>query len=267
MVEYNVVNDFQAFLFVFFIFRKLSQTCLCKHLELLRLVSQEILVPEQVIWYNVSLKLYSLSAGIFLSRFVHHDEGLNIILALTLLHSFYRLTPLVIHLLPKSLYVFQELIKIIFCEVYPWFFILLNLLKDGLVLWFDFFICLVHFFNAFFVVFLSCLALEFSVQALIHDLFDFLIVNFTLLLGKQGLFNVDFIMLWFLSQCHVQLVALFMLDLLFMEVVQDSCGSFKLILACGLVMLDVHIEWFDKISLNKGHSILNYLHYALDSIP
>ena len=58
-----------------------------------------------------------------------------------------------------------------------------------------------------------------------------------------------------------------MLYLLFMQVMQDFDCSFKLVLACGLMMLDVHIQRLYEISLDERYTIVYNLEHALNSLP
>lgn len=75
----------------------------------------------------------------------------------------------------------QELVEVVLCEINPRLLVLLNLLQYRLVFTVHFVICTVELFDAFLVVLLCHLALVLGINAVIHDILDFLVRDLILL--------------------------------------------------------------------------------------
>lgn len=143
---------------------------------------------------------------------------------------------------------FQKLIKIILGEIYPRFFILLNLLQNWFIFIVDICLSLVKFIYTFFVVFLRNLCFIFCIKAVVHNFLYFFNWNFALLLTQKWFFDIYFILFRFLTKTDIQSFALLMFRLFFIQLMVYLLSLVKLCQRSLLVMVDVHIKRLNQIS-------------------
>lgn len=160
----------------------------------------------------------------------------------------------------------KELVKIVFSKVYPGLLILLNLLQDWLVLIFNFKYGLIQFIDGIFVILLGHLRFVFDVARLIYYFLDFIQRCRTLRLTQESLLNLDFQLLWFLADIIILSLTFGVLRFLLIQIMIKLFCRVKLRMESLIVMVDVHIKWFDQIISDQYNSFINDSDKILHSI-
>ena len=168
--------------------------------------------------------------------------------------------------LAQLVQVLDELFEVVLGEIYPRFFVLLDLLQNRFIVISNFILRFIKFLHTL-LVFSQCnLYLIFGVEAIVHNLLHFLLSYFSLLEVQKCLFNFDLQLFGLMPQVHILSFRFSEILLLLIILLQKQFGLIKLGYTFLVVMLQVHFERLNQVPIDQHRPIFKCVNKELYSI-
>ena len=162
--------------------------------------------------------------------------------------------------------VLDELFEVVLGEIYPRFFVLLDLLQNRFIVISNFILRFIKFLHTL-LVFSQCnLYLIFGVEAIVHNLLHFLLSDFSLLEVHKCLFNFDLQLFGLMPQVHILSFRFSEILLLLIILLQKQFGLIKLGYTFLVVILQVHFERLNQVPIDQHRPIFKCVNKELYSI-